>query len=161
MGKRQFNKAAYNAYDKSAKLKLVELIENTSTFKLNCDLNIEMYKAGDVIFKKENKTILFENEVRENFDKIVQDYNTIHIPIRKQNTPADFYIVWRKDLLQFILINKKTLDNNRNNIIHDVICNNEMNQDGPYAEDFVDIPKNETQWYVIGKDFKLIKLSYD
>lgn len=160
MSERPFNKQAYKELDHPAKIKLVELIENTSEYKLDCDLNVEMFKKGDVRFRKGDKTVLFENEVRDNFDKIVQEYGTVHIPIRKQNTPANFYVVWRNDFLQFILITKKTLDRHRNDIVHDVVCNHEKNQEGSYVEDFVDIPKNETQWYVIGMNFKLIKLSY-
>jgi formyltetrahydrofolate hydrolase len=160
MNKRPFNKEAYLKYDLPAKKRLVEIIEKTSDYKLNCNLDIEMYKGGDVKFKKDNKTVLFENEVRKEFDTIVQKYSTIHIPIRKQNTPANFYVVWRRDLNQFILINEKTLNKYRNTIVP-VVCNHEDNQDGAYEEDFIDIPKNETQWYVIGKELKLIKLDYD
>jgi hypothetical protein len=36
-----------------------------------------------------------------------------------------------------------------------------MNQDGAYDEYFIDIPKEETQWYVIGEGFKLTKVTYD
>jgi len=160
MGNRPFNQAAYDAFDKSSKLKLVELIEKTSDYRLSGDLNIELYKNGDVMFKNKNKTVLFENEVRTNFDTIVQTYETIHIPIRKQNTPADFYIVWRNDLWQFILIDKNTLKKYKNSIVT-VKCNNEMNRTDSYVEDFMDIPKEETQWYLIGKEFKLMKVSYD
>ena len=161
MSDRPFNKQAYKELDHPAKIKLVELIENLSGYKLDCDLEVEMFKKGDVRFRKGEKTVLFENEVRDNFDKIVQDYGTVHIPIRKQNTPADFYVVWRNDFSQFILIWKKTLDKYKNNIARDVLCSHEKNQDGPYVEDFIDIPKNETQWYAIGQNFKLHKLSYD
>jgi hypothetical protein len=158
-GKRQFNKEAYLKYDFPAKKRLVEVFEKNSNYRLDCDLDIEMYKAGDVWFKCLDKRILCENEVRADFDKIVNEFNTVHIPIRKQNTPAEFYIVWKRDLFQFILINKETLDKYRNAIV-EVVCNHEDNQDGAYVEDFIDIPKNETQWYVVGQNMKLIKLDY-
>ena len=161
MGKREFNQKAYDVCDNPAKVRLVELIEATSDYKLFGDLSVERYKAGDVLFKNGDKTVLFENEVRQKFDTIVQKYNTVHIPIRKQNTPADFYLVWRKDFWQFILIDKKTLRKNKNNIICNVKCNNEMSGKVSYIEDFMEIPKEETQWYLIGPNFKLTKLPYD
>ena len=161
MSRRQFNQKAYNVCDNPAKVRLVELIEKTSDYRLVGDLSVERYKAGDVLFKNGSKTVLFENEVRQNFDTIVQKYSTVHIPIRKQNTPVDFYLVWRKDFWQFILIDKKTLKKHKNNIIRDVECNNEMSEEVSYTEDFIDIPKEETQWYIIGPNFKLTKLPYD
>ncbi len=160
MSQRPFNKAAYEKYDSPAKKRLIEILEKNSEYVLDCDINTEMYKGGDVWFRKGKKRVLFENEVRADFDKIVNDFSTIHIPIRKQNTPANFYVVWRRDLCQFILIDEKTLKKYKNAIV-EITCKHEENQNGAYVEDFVDIPKNETQWYVIGENLKLIKLSYE
>jgi hypothetical protein len=159
MGYRKFNKDAYDAFDMSSKLQLVKIIEKNSPYKLNDDLDIERYKDGDVEFIFNNKKVLFENEVRRNFDDIVSIYKTIHIPIRKKDTPANFYIVWKEDLCQFILIDRKTIQKYKNKPIR-VKCNNEMNYDEEYVEEFVDIPKSETQWYLVGKEFKLKKLEY-
>jgi hypothetical protein len=161
MSKRPFNKAAYNQFDKSAKTRLVEIIEKNYGYVLDCDLDVEMYKGGDVWFKRGGERVLFENEVRDAFDDIINRFPTIHIPIRKQNTPANYYLVWKKDLNEFISINKETLDKNRNNIAHDVQCNHELNQDGPYIEDFVDIPKEETKWFIIGPNLELQESPYD
>ena len=158
MKKRPFNQKAYNEFDGSSKKRLVEVIEKNSEYVLDCDLNEEMFKKGDVFFRKNKKRVLFENEVRQYFDDIISKFTTIHIPIRKQNTPANFYIVWKPDLNQFILIDRKTLIKNKNNIVKVKCWNDEI---GYYYEDFLDIPKEETQWYVIGEELKLIKLSYD
>ena len=160
MGKRPFNQAAYDAFDKPANTKLAEILLNNGDFKPLIDLDVELYKKGDAVFTDGKKNIVFENETRENFDKIIQDYLTIHIPIRKKYTPADFYVVWRKCFGQFILIKRDVLVKYRESIVT-VECNHEMNQDGSYIEDFVDIPKEETQWYVIGPNYKLQKASYD
>jgi uncharacterized protein YlzI (FlbEa/FlbD family) len=159
MNKRPFNKEAYKKFDGTAKKVLVDLIENISGYKLYSDLNVELYKECDVKFKKGNKIILVENEVRECFDKIVKYYNTIHIPIRKKNTKADFYVVWKNDFTEFIVIDKKILNKYTNNTVT-VTCNHEMNQVGSYIEDFIDIPKKDTQRYII-KNLKLKKLSYN
>jgi hypothetical protein len=160
MGKRIFNKAAYNQFDKSAKTRLVEIVEKKYGYVLDCDLDVEMYKGGDVWFKKDGERMLFENEVREDFDKIVKNWPTVHIPIRKRETPADYYIVWRKDFNELISINKETLKKYRDRIVT-VECNHELNQDGPYIEDFVDIPKEETKWFIIGPNLELQEASYD
>lgn len=159
--KRSFNKYSYDLFDNESKIKLVELIEKTSHFKLNDDLDDERYKDGDVEFiNPNNNKILFELEVRRNFDDIINTYKTIHIPIRKQYCPADYYIVWKSDYNQFILISKGTIDKYRDNIIT-IKCKNEINREGEsYIEEFLDIPKEETQWYVVGKNYKLIKLDY-
>ncbi|MDX1284730.1 MAG: hypothetical protein R3182_06955 [Draconibacterium sp.] len=161
MGKRPFNKAAYDRVDKPANIKLAEILLNKSDYKPLIDLDVELYKKGDAVFTNGKKIIVFENETRDAFDRIVEEFETIHIPIRKQQTPADFYVVWKPDFSQFILIDKKTLDKNRNNIIVDVVCKHERNQSGEYVEDFMDIPKEETQWYIIGPNYKLQKVSYD
>lgn len=159
MGKRYFNSKVYNEVDMSSKIKLIEIIEANSEYKVCDGLNNELYKNGDLIFNKGNKKVVFENEVRFDFDKITQDWNTIHIPIRKRNTPANFYIVWNKPLTQFILINLNKVKKYWDNVIL-VKCNHEMSQNVDYEEKFIDIPKEETQWYIIGKNNKLQKVKY-
>jgi len=162
MSKRKFNKESYDAYDYKAKGKLKEIIEKNSEYELLGTLDIEYYKECDIKFinKKTHKQVFFENEVRGNFDKIINDFITIHIPIRKKNTLANFYLVWNGDLTQFILIKRKTLRKYINNLVT-IPCNEHIH-DGKYfyIEDFIDVPKNETQWYVIGENYKLIKLDY-
>lgn len=160
MSKRPFNKTAYNAFDMKAKIMLKNIIEKNSKYKLIGDLEVEYFKECDLKFQNQDKVVLFENEVRREFETIRDSFSTIHVPFRKKNTKANFYLVWKPDFLQFILINEKTLDKYRENIVRDVYCNHELNQNGGYFEDFVDIPKNETQWYVIGENYKLIKLDY-
>jgi len=160
MGRRVFNKSAYDNFDMPAKQRLVEVIEAQGIYKLASDINAELYKQGDLVFTNGKHDVIFENEVRINFDTIVNKYTTIHIPVRKKNTPADFYLVWRTDLWQFIMIKRNVLRKYMNTCV-EVTCNHEMNQDGAYDEYFIDIPKEETQWYVIGEGFKLTKVTYD
>ena len=156
---RKFNKNAYDQCDMPSKLILKKIIENNSDYRLINNINEELYKKGDLIFKKENKLVIFENEVRQNFQKIVGEYFTIHIPIRKKNTPANFYIIWNPEFTQFILINLKKAKKYFNNIIN-VKCNNEMNNSVSYSEYFIDIPKNITEWYILQKNDKILKLAY-
>lgn len=160
MSKRPFNEIAYNTFDKPANLKLKEILEVNSNYVPLIDLDKELYKIGDAVFTNGKKYVLFENETRDAFHRIINEFDTIHIPIRKRNTPADYYIVWKTDYLQFILITKKTLNKYRNKIAKDVVCKHEKNQNGEYIEDFIDVPKNETQWYVIGPNCKLQKVPY-
>lgn len=159
MEKRPFNKKAYDNFDKPANKRLFEILINNSNYKPLVDLDLELYKFGDAVFSNGKKIIIFENETRQYFDDILNKFETIHIPIRKKNTPANFYIVWKPDFTQFILIDRKTLDRNLNNIAVDVQCDNDII--GKYKEDFIDIPKKETQWYVIGKNFKPQKVDYE
>jgi hypothetical protein len=160
MNKRKFNKKSYELADMPSKLVLKKLIEDNSEYVLETGLNEELYKAGDLVFRNGNKRVIFENEVRNNFMDIVELYTTIHIPIRKKNTPADFYIVWKTDFTQFILIdlrkNRKYFDN-----IVSIKCNEKFDNDEfKYTEDFIDMPKSETQWYVINEEFKPVKIPY-
>lgn len=157
--KRSFNKEIYDQVDMSAKLVLKKLIETNSEYTLESDLDEELYKAGDIVFQKGNKKIIFENEVRYDFDRIVESFLTIHIPIRKQNTPAHYYVVWKPDFCQFILIKLKDIRKYFDNIV-EVKCTQEMGSNVSYVEEFIDIPKSETSWYVVGQGYKPIKLDY-
>jgi hypothetical protein len=159
MKKRQFNKKLYDKYDKKAKLTLKKVIETNSSFMLVGDINSEHYKVCDLVFSKGDKTISFENEVRENFDEIITKHNTIHIPIRKKDNSSEYYVVWRNDFNQFIMIKGGTIKKYINNVVN-ILCKKEEYQDGEFEEKFIDIPKEETQWYVISEGLKLIKLDY-
>lgn len=152
--KRPFNQDLYDMFDNPNKKRLKELIETTSPYRVVEGLNNELYKKGDLVFSNGKNKIIFENETRGVFETIVEKFDTIHIPLRKQNTPADFYIVWKPDLMQFILITKKVLDKYRDRIEHDVKCAS------GYTEDFIDVEKSETTWYCIGENFKLQKVPY-
>jgi hypothetical protein len=152
--KRPFNQELYDMFDYSNKKMLKDLIESTTNYRVVEGMDNELYKKGDLVFSNGKKTIIFENETRGRFDEIVEKWDSIHIPLRKQKTPADFYIVWKPDFLQFILIDKKTLNKYRNNIVHDIKCAS------GYVEDFIDVDKSETTWYCIGKDYKLQKVPY-
>lgn len=72
--KRPFNKEVYDQVDMSSKLVLKNLIEKHSPYVLDSKLDEELHKAGDLVFRNGNKKVIFENEVRQNFDKIVEQY---------------------------------------------------------------------------------------
>lgn len=156
---RPFNKEAYNSCDAPTKRKLVEIIEKNTSYRLDCDLDVEMFKKGDVIFKCGDKQILCENELRMAFDKIVKFYPTIHIPIRKRNTPADCYFVWNTDLTQCIFIDTKFIKEYCDNVV-DVTCHHEMSKNTNYTDRFIDIPKDKTQWLIIDENLKWTKKKY-
>ena len=153
------NWAEYQKYDNSAKEWFTEIIEKNTKYKQHTGLNEELYKEGDISFKYDDRILLFELEVRHAFDDIVYKYNTIHIPIRKVNTPSDFYVVIKPDFQQFILIDSKLIQKNKDKIVT-VRCEKEKNCDTPYIEDFVDIKKEDTLWYIVIKDKKLTKVKY-
>jgi len=157
---RPFNRTAYNASDMPAKIRLKEIMEATGKYVLYGDINTEHYKEYDVAFIHEDgKIVYYENEVRNDFDKIVQDFTTIHIPYRKKNTGSSFYLVWNTELLQIIMIDNSTIKKYSDAVI-EVTCNHDMNTRGAYEDTFLDIPKSETQWYSVGKGFVLTKLDY-
>lgn len=143
--KRKFNKQAYDTYDHSNKLELKNIMEKKG-YSLMGDINEEHYKKYDLIFKhnNSNKILAFENETRINFDKIKSSYNTIHIPIRKKNTKADYYIVWNTKMTEFFLIPYSVINKHINNLVN-VKCSN------TYIEDFIDIPKAQCQLFYKNK----------
>lgn len=158
---RKFNRSAYNAHDKRNKEKIVKIMESTNKYVLIGDINDELYKECDVKLKHidTGEIFRFENETRESFDQIVNEFDTIHIPIRKENTLADFYIVWKPSLTQFILIRRNVLLKYKTNQI-DVSCHELSNATSDYVERFIDIPKNECEWFVIGQNYKMIPMNW-
>jgi len=152
--KRKFNKNAYDSYDLKNKLELKNLMEKKG-YTLMGDINEEHYKKYDLIFKdnKSDKILSFENETRINFDKIKSFYNTIHIPIRKKNTQADYYIVWNTNMTELFLIPYTIINKYIDNLVN-VKCSNK------YLEDFIDIPKKECQLFTKNQkgNWKLMNL---
>lgn len=144
--KRKFNKDAYDSYDHSNKLELKNLMEKKG-YSIMGNINEEHYKKYDLIFKNNdsNETLSFENETRINFDKIKSFYNTIHIPIRKKNTQANYYIVWNTQMTEFFLIPYSVINKHIDNLVN-VKCSN------TYIEDFIDIPKSECQLFIKNKN---------
>lgn len=156
---RPFNKNAYDQCDASAKLKLKEVVEKNSNYRLISDINKEYYKLFDLSFSCNGIIVNYENEVRENFDSIVSYYDTIHIPNRKKETKCDFYIVWKPDLSEFISIEKSVIDKYRNNG-KEVICNKDSRVKESYVDKFFDIPKIETKWFILSTELKPIFFKY-
>ena len=157
---RPFNQEAYNQCDMPAKMMLKLIVEKNSDYRLVDDINEEHYKLCDLAFSNNKNVILYENEVRENFDLIVTKFDSVHIPIRKQTTKCNFYLVWKPDLSEFILIDRKTLDKYISNIV-ETIYGNDSRVEYLYNDKFIDIPKNETKYYVINPDYKPIYVGYD
>jgi len=155
---RVMNWGEYDEFDESSKEWLVNIIHKNTNYRLHSGLDEELYKKGDVVFIKGNKKLIFELEVRHAFDDIVNKYNTIHIPIRKKETPADYYVVLKPDFQQFILMTNKTIKKYSDNITN-VYCSGERGG-GSYYEDFLDIKKDDTQWFAVGENHHLIKLDY-
>jgi hypothetical protein len=141
---RPFNKKAYDAFDMKNKKELVDIMTKKG-YELIGDINKEHFKKYDVRFKKGDKFISFENETRVNFIRIRDEFKTIHIPIRKQNTQASFYIVWKPELDEFFLIDEQTITEHKNETIT-LICN-EFDEDNRYEDSFIDIPKDKAVLY--------------
>jgi hypothetical protein len=143
--KRPFNLKAYNAFDLKNKQELVSIMTKKG-YTLVGELNKEHYKKFDLKFIKEDKEVSFENETRVNFVTIRDVYKTIHIPIRKKDTQADFYIVWKPELDEFFLISKDVINKNKEKMVT-LVCN-EFEEDEVYEDTFIDIPKDEAVLYV-------------
>jgi hypothetical protein len=144
--KRPFNQAAYDAHDKRNKEELLFIMEKRG-YEIVGDINEENYKKYDLKFKHKESgaEISFENETRDVFDKIKNIFKTIHIPIRKKNTQADFYIVWNNSMTEMFLIPREIIEKCKSDIV-DVKCK-EGHVNYEYEEKFIDIPKNLVTLY--------------
>lgn len=152
---RPFNSKAYEAFDLKNKNELVKIM-NKKGYSLIGDINKEHYKKYDVKFKKDNFEISFENETRPNFISIRDIYKTIHIPIRKKETQADFYVVWKPELDEFFLIERKIIEKHKSEVI--TLSCKEFEEEIEYVDSFLDIPKSEAMLYrKINDIWKIIK----
>lgn len=141
---RPFNQKAYNAFDLKNKKEILSIMTKKG-YTLVGDLDEEHYKKYDIKFEKDGEEISFENETRMNFTTIRDVYSTIHIPIRKQNTQADYYIVWKPELDEFFLISKDIINEHKKEVVT-LICN-EFEEDKSYQDSFMDIPKVKAVLY--------------
>ena len=132
--KRPFNKIAYDKFDLKCKEELVNIMVKKG-YNLVGDLKEEHYKLYDVKFEKNGEEISFENETRPNFIRIRDIFDTIHIPLRKRNTMADYYVVWKPEFDEFILIDRSVIE--------------EFSKDDleVYQDSFIDVPKNRAKLY--------------
>ena len=90
---------------------------------------------------EKDKYIRIENESREDFDKIKNRFSTIHIPIRKKDTKANFYFVWKPNQTECMIIDiDECREFNIFNNIQSVVCSKDRNLSA-YEEDFIDVPK--------------------
>lgn len=142
--KRKFNKNAYDSFDSKNKIGILEIMTKKG-YTLVGDIDTEHYKKYDVKFVKGDKELSFENETRINFTTIRDVYSTIHIPIRKQNTQCDFYIVWKLEMDEFFLISKEVIKEFNTKTV-DIICNPDK-EEYRYKEAFIDIPKNRAELF--------------
>lgn len=142
--KRPFNLKAYNAFDLKNKQELVAIMTKKG-YTLVGELNKEHYKKFDVKFIKGDKEVSFENETRVNFVTIRDVYKTIHIPIRKKDSQADYYVVWKPELDEFFLIDKDVINANKEKLVT-LVCN-EFEEENIYEDTFIDIPKDEAVLY--------------
>jgi hypothetical protein len=142
--RRPFNEKAYNDFDMKCKQELLRLMSKKG-YSIVGDIKEEHYKEYDIKFEKNGKTVSFENETRPNFVRIRDSFNTIHIPTRKMNTQADFYVVWKPEFDEFFLIDRDTISECINNEIK-ISCI-EYEEDVIYVDNFIDIPKNKAKLF--------------
>mgnify|MGYP003350713030 CR=1 FL=1 len=141
---RPFNKKAYDSFDSKNKKELVNMM-TAKGYALVGSIETEHFKKYDVKFTKDGQEISFENETRLNFVTIRDVYETIHIPIRKENTQADYYIVWKPELDEFFMIDKAVIEKYKKEVVT-ILCN-ESHVDDSYIDSFIDIPKKEAVLY--------------
>lgn len=141
---RPFNKKAYDSFDLKNKKELVNMML-AKGYSLVGAIETEHFKKYDIKFTKDGGEISFENETRMNFVTIRDVYSTIHIPIRKENTQADYYIVWKPELDEFFMIDKKTIEKYKKKVVT-ILCN-ESHVGDSYIDSFIDIPKIEAVLY--------------
>jgi len=139
---RPFNQDAYDACDSKPKVLLNEIMQKKG-YKLLYGLNQDDKEKYDMIFEKDGEKIIFENEVREVFDTIRDKYKTVHIPYRKKESIANFYIVWKNTYDEFILI---PFDEIKKSRLVKVKCK-EPNKNITYEEVMIDVQKNKCQFF--------------
>lgn len=138
--KRTFNKNAYNATDRKCKDATIKMME-AQGYKVCGDPYKETYKKYDLEFLDSNteKNIKIENEMRENYNLLKTKYSSIHIPIRKKITDADYYLVWKSSLDEFALIEKKFLTSSP---VVEVDCR-ARGEIPAYTEKMIDVQKKD------------------
>jgi hypothetical protein len=160
LDKRPFNRGAYNETDSKAKNKIIEIMKRLDYFVCG-DPEEENFKKYDLKFynKNLNKFLSIENEVRRDFETIRDKWDTVHIPIRKQNTRMSFYFVWNSEVNQAIVISREVFLKHRSKSIIDVDCDTEYlkGERIGYSEKFIDIPKNECKLYFVGQNYRMIE----
>ena len=143
--KRPFNKEAYDSMDMPSKVALREMMKSKG-YELVGDINKEEYKKYDLMFKQGDEEVTFEIEMRKPFDLIKANYDTVHIPIRKENNQSDWYIVWNIGCTEFALIETAKI---RAHAKGDGLAYIECNEgtDWNYKENFIDVPKDEWEFF--------------
>lgn len=154
MTKRPFNQEAYNECDLKPKQVLNQIMQ-LKGYTLIYGLNEDNKEKYDMIFQKENEKIIFENEVRSIFDEIKNKYNTIHIPYRKIDSIANYYLVWKNNYKEFALILFNDIKNSKTVKIK---CK-EPNKNEIYEELFFDVPKSICRFFSLNEKTNKWKLS--
>lgn len=141
---RQFNEDAYLETDYKCKMAALEMMKPKG-YVPTMDVNKDTFQNWDLEFfnEKLNKFIKIENEMRENYELLKGLFPSIHIPVRKQDSPADYYLVWKPDLQEFILIENKFLSSSP---LVTVNCK-ARNGKPAYTEQMVDVPKENVEFY--------------
>jgi len=151
---RPFNQDAYDACDSKPKVLLNEIMQKKG-YKLLYGLNQDDKEKYDMIFEKDGERLIFENEVREVFDIIRDKYKTVHIPYRKRESIANFYVVWKKTYDEFILIPFEEIKRGK---LVKIKCK-EPNKNIVYEEVMVDVQKNKCQFFKkINNTWKINKI---
>lgn len=137
--KRPFNKKIYDVVDNKTKIATVELMK-LKDYELAQPLNKENYKDFDLIFYNKNldSYLKIEIELRTAFDKIKEIFKTVHIPIRKINSKADYYIIWSNDLNKVGIINMQEVV--KTSVVK-VVCDGVIDEIEQFSENFIDVPK--------------------
>lgn len=142
---RKFNKNAYLDCDLKCKNVLYDIMINKG-YVIVGDINNETFKKHDAEFYHPEKNIIlkFENEMRMNFYSIKNRLSSIHVPIRKKNTLANYYIVWNSDCNEFAIFDTKLLKESP--LEKNVKCHQNKNI-SEYKEDFIAISKKNVSYY--------------
>lgn len=140
--KRPFNQDAYNVCDYKPKVLLNEIMQSKG-YKLLYGLNQDDKEKYDMIFERGGERLVFENEVREVFDVIRDRYKTVHIPYRKKDSIANYYLVWKNTYDEFILIPFSEIKKAK---LIKVKCKEPV-KNITYEETMIDVPKNKCQFF--------------
>lgn len=137
---RKFNQQAYDNYDNKCKVATTEYLGKKGFYPIS-NIDTEYYKKYDLeMVNSQGMIIKIENEMRGEFKKIKENYNSFHIPVRKKNTECDFYFIWSPDYDEIGIIKKKVFIKYMENV-KSIVCQKDKADER--IEDFIDIPKNE------------------
>jgi len=142
--KKKFSHKLYAENDIRGKKESIMFLKNLG---FQCIDKDEKYKEGDLIFKRDDKIITIEVEVRgkRSWDNGHFPFKTIHIPLRKKDEPVDYYFSFSNSLNNLIIIKSSIVKNEINR--ETINTQNDVSLEITHNETFQNISIEKTTEY--------------